>query len=85
MVARVARIEAVACDSPHEAAWLERNLLETSLPPWNRTTGGQEGLVFIRMDHSPAAAGLSVRYIREPAANARYFGPYWGVSGCGRR
>jgi hypothetical protein len=26
MVARVARIEAVTCDSPHEAAWLERNL-----------------------------------------------------------
>ena len=37
MVARVARIEAVACDSAHEAAWLERNLLETSLPRWNRS------------------------------------------------
>jgi excinuclease ABC subunit C len=58
---------------------LERNLLETSLPPWNRTTGGQEGLVFIRMDQSPSAAGLSVRYVREPAANAaHYFGPYLG-------
>jgi hypothetical protein len=33
MVARVTRIEAVTCDSPHEAAWLERNLLEASLPP----------------------------------------------------
>src|SRR5262249_56977330 len=26
MVARIARIEAVSCDSEHEAAWLERNL-----------------------------------------------------------
>jgi GIY-YIG catalytic domain len=42
MVARVTRIEAVTCDSPHEAALLERNLLEASLPPWNRTPGGQE-------------------------------------------
>ena len=42
MVARVARVEAVTCDSVHEAAWLERNLLEASLPPWNRTPGGQE-------------------------------------------
>jgi excinuclease UvrABC nuclease subunit len=33
MVARVTRIEAVTCDSPHEAALLERNLLEASLPP----------------------------------------------------
>ena len=40
MVARVARIEAVSCDSAHEAAWLERNLLEASLPQWNRTPGG---------------------------------------------
>jgi len=78
MVARVARIEAVTCDSPHEAAWLERNLLETSLLAWNRTLGGQEGLVFIRMDQSQAAPGLTVEYVREPAANARYFRPYLG-------
>ena len=36
MVARTARVEAVVCDSAHEAAWLERNLLRASLPPWNR-------------------------------------------------
>src|SRR6185369_9025794 len=28
MVRRIQRIDAVACDSAHEAAWLERNLLE---------------------------------------------------------
>jgi excinuclease UvrABC nuclease subunit len=33
MVAQVVRIEAVACGSVHEAAWLERNLLETAMPP----------------------------------------------------
>ncbi len=60
MVARVARIEAVTCDSVHEAAWLERNLLEASLPPWNRTPGGQETAVYIRMDAGPVHPGLSV-------------------------
>jgi len=33
MVARIAGIEAVVTDSVHEAAWLERNLLEAALPP----------------------------------------------------
>jgi excinuclease ABC subunit C len=37
MVAAVARVEAVACASVHEAAWLERNLLEARMPRWNRT------------------------------------------------
>lgn len=78
MVARATRIEAVACDSPHEAAWLERNLLETSLPPWNRTQGGQENLVFIRMDERPAAPRLAVEHHRESSVAARYFGPYLG-------
>jgi excinuclease ABC subunit C len=75
---RVTRIEAVTCDSPHEAAWLERNLLEASLPPWNRTPGGQENLVYIRMDKEPRAPGLTVEHLRRPAANVQYFGPYLG-------
>lgn len=78
MVARVARIEAVTCDSPHEATWLERNLLEASLPPWNRTPGGQENLVYIRMDQRPPAPGLTVEHLRQPAGNMQYFGPYRG-------
>jgi excinuclease ABC subunit C len=78
MVSRVARIEAVSCASPHEAAWLERNLLEQSMPPWNRTAGGQESVVFIRMDEGPAAPGLSVRYLTPAAGHVRYFGPYLG-------
>ncbi len=78
MVSRVARIEAVSCASPHEAAWLERNLLEQSMPPWNRTAGGQESVVFIRMDEGPAAPGLSVQYLTPAAGHVRYFGPYLG-------
>jgi excinuclease ABC subunit C len=78
MVARVARIEAVTCDSPHEATWLERNLLEASLPPWNRTPGGQENLVYIRMDQRPPAPGLTVEHLMLPAGNMQYFGPYLG-------
>src|SRR5277367_1113612 len=49
MVARIARVEAVVCDSAHEAAWLERNLLQRRLPPWNRCVGGQEAEVWIRL------------------------------------
>ena len=37
MVARIAGVEAVPCASAHEAAWLERNLLERRTPPWNRS------------------------------------------------
>jgi len=66
------------CDSVHEATWLERNLLRTSLPRWNRTPGGQESAVYIRMDTRPAAPGLSVAYRAELAAQVRHFGPYLG-------
>jgi excinuclease ABC subunit C len=78
MVARVARVEAVSCDSAHEAAWLERNLLQASLPPWNRTPGGQESAVYIRLDAGLGNPGLSVAYQAEPAGQVRYFGPYLG-------
>ena len=78
MVAQVARIEAVSCDSAHEAAWLERNLLEASLPPWNRTPGGQESAVYIRLDAGSAHPGLSVAHQAQPADQVRYFGPYLG-------
>jgi len=78
MVSRAARIEAVSCDSVHEAAWLERNLLEMSLPPWNRTPGGQEVLVYIRMDERAGEPGLSVQHVMRPASQVRYFGPYLG-------
>lgn len=81
MVRRIDRIEAVACDSAHEAAWLERNLLETWMPRWNRTAGGQEVPVGIRVDQRPRRPGLSVAHLIPtggPGADARYFGPYLG-------
>ena len=87
MVARIARVEAVTCDSAHEAAWLERNLLEHRRPPWNRAPGGQEAEVWIRLSASPRRPGLTV--VRQPASGD--FGPYLGgqkvrdaVSGLGR-
>jgi excinuclease ABC subunit C len=79
MVACVARVEAVPCDSAHEAAWLERNLLERHKPPWNRSrSGGQEAEVWIRLSDSAHAPGVTVT--RQPRAGdrARYFGPYLG-------
>jgi excinuclease UvrABC nuclease subunit len=87
MVARIVRVEAVTCDSAHEAAWLERNLLEHRRPPWNRAPGGQEAEVWIRLSASPRRPGLTV--VRQPASGD--FGPYLGgqkvrdaVSGLGR-
>src|SRR5262245_39123062 len=50
MVPQIARIEAVACDSVHEAAWLERNLLERAKPRWNRVRGGAEVPMCIRVE-----------------------------------
>ena len=62
MVAQVARIEAVACGSVHEAAWLERNLLETAMPRWNRMPGGQEHRVYIRFSRRASGRALAVTY-----------------------
>jgi excinuclease ABC subunit C len=81
MVAQIARIEAVACDSVHEAAWLERNLLSASLPPWNKTPGGQEVPVYILLDSRLASPHLRVDHIpvpKLPAGTSECFGPYLG-------
>src|SRR6195952_1712794 len=79
MMLRVARIEALVCDSAHEAAWLERNLLERSLPPWNRIVGGLEVPVTIRLDPSPEAPRLGLTSAHRPAPGVRCFGPYLGA------
>ena len=92
MVARIAGVEAVPCASAHEAAWLERNLLQRGKPPWNRSPrGGQESEVWIRLSSSADAPGLTVTYRPCAGDPARYFGPYLGdqkaheaVSGLGR-
>jgi excinuclease UvrABC nuclease subunit len=78
MVGGVRRIEALECDSAHEAAWAERNLLERSLPPWNRIAGGLEVPVGIRLDPTPGAPRLDVVHEHRPAPGVRFFGPYLG-------
>jgi excinuclease UvrABC nuclease subunit len=78
MVARIARVEAVPCDSAHEAAWLERNLLERRLPPWNRSPGGQESEVWIRVSAAPRAPGLTVVRGHRGRPAPGDFGPYLG-------
>ncbi len=78
MVPRIARVEAVVCDSGHEAAWLERNLLEHRKPYWNRSRGGEEVPVWVRLDPAARSGGLTIVHEHETAAQARLFGPYLG-------
>ncbi len=72
MVNRIARVEGVQCDSEHEAAWLERNLLEHTKPRWNRTEGGQEVIGYIRFDPD------GPRFTHELELTKKHFGPYLG-------
>ena len=76
MVRRIARIEAAWCDSEHEAAWLERNLLQRAKPRWNRIRGGSEVAGFIRFDGETTRPGL--RFVHGVNGPARHFGPYLG-------
>jgi excinuclease ABC subunit C len=77
MVARIERVEAVVCGSAHEAAWLERNLLEERLPPWNRSRG-EEVPVYIRVDGRPRSPGVAVVHRVQPTAGVHHYGPYLG-------
>jgi excinuclease ABC subunit C len=78
MVASIQRIEALVCESVHEAAWLERNVLEASMPRWNRTPGGQEVPLCIRMDRGPRSPGLRVVHNDRLTDGPHTFGPYLG-------
>src|SRR4051795_11816556 len=78
MIPRIHDIEAVECDSPHEAAWLERNLLEARMPRWNRTPGAQEVPVSVRVDPRPATPGVSVVHEHLVTGADDDFGPYLG-------
>jgi excinuclease ABC subunit C len=72
MVPRIDRVEAVVCRSRHEATWLERNLLEHRMPPWNRTPGGQEVPVWLRLSAD------DVHVVHERTGGDPHFGPYLG-------
>ena len=76
MVRRIARVEGVWCDSEHEAAFLERNLLEHSKPRWNRVEGGAEVVGYIRFDDVPNRPGL--RFEHTVTGTAPHYGPYLG-------
>nr|WP_300142489.1 GIY-YIG nuclease family protein [Propionicimonas sp.] len=78
MAPQVARVEALVCASAHEAAWLERNLLERSLPRWNRVRGGMElvGWLVVRADAGRPGLDLVIDGPDMPCAA---FGPYLGV------
>jgi excinuclease ABC subunit C len=73
MVRRIARVEGVWCDSDHEAAFLERNLLEHSKPRWNRTEGGAEVVGYIRL---AGGAKPGLRFEHTPTPD--HYGPYLG-------
>lgn len=80
MVARIDRVEALVCDSEHEAAWLERNLLEQAKPRWNRTAGA-EVPVYLRLRHRGAVTELSIVHDSTPGSTQDLrFGPYLGGS-----
>lgn len=78
MVGQIARLEALPCDSVHEATWLERNLLEASKPRWNRVRGGLEVPTYIRLVRTPAAARLEVVHSPATGEGAVTFGPFLG-------
>lgn len=78
MVAQVARVEAIACASVHEASWLERGLLERSLPRWNRVRGGAELVGWLVLRGGPGRPGLDL--VVEPSESLpEAAGPYLGV------
>lgn len=77
MVPQVAEVEALVCASTHEAAWLERNLLERALPRWNRVRGGQEVPSWLVLDAGPDHPDLRLQ--AEPDPWVESFGPYLGI------
>jgi excinuclease ABC subunit C len=74
MVRGVARVLVESCVSEHEAALLERMLLERLEPPFNRTTG-VEAIAGVRLGATPPAIGAVVDL---EAGMERLFGPYLG-------
>lgn len=78
MVAQIVQVEAVACDSVHEAAWLERNLLERRKPRWNRVRGGLEVPVYLRLDRRGGIPRLLVDHGPFAPHDADVYGPYLG-------
>jgi excinuclease ABC subunit C len=77
MVSAIKRVQAVVCASEHEAAWLERNLLEAHKPRANRSRGGQEVPTLIALSGTGASPWLKAVHSPRPGP-WRHFGPYLG-------
>ena len=77
MVPQISAVEAIECASVHEAAWLERNILERGLLRWNRARGGQEVPVWLVLDPEPRSPGL--RLTHGPGTEGITIGPYLGA------
>lgn len=78
MVSQIHRVEAIVCASVPEAGWLERNLLERSMPRWNRIRGGMELVGWLVIGDDPARPALDLVVEGAPVPDAA-FGPYLGV------
>ncbi len=77
MVPQIGAVEAIECASVHEAAWLERNILERGLLRWNRARGGQEVPVWLVLDPEPRSPSL--RLTHAPSTEGITIGPYLGA------
>jgi excinuclease ABC subunit C len=78
MVPQVHRVEALPCRSAHEAAWLERTLLEATKPRWNRVRGGLEVPTWILLEDGRCASRLRVGHRPGGGPGVAAFGPYLG-------
>ena len=77
MVPQIGAVEAIECASVHEAAWLERNILERGLLRWNRARGGLEVPVWLVLD--PVPRSPSLRLTHAPATKGITIGPNLGA------
>lgn len=77
MTGQIDAVEVIVCASAHEAAWLERNLLERTLPRWNRLRGGTETPAWLVVDAGPRSPGLQLVF-EPPSDQMAAFGPYLG-------
>ncbi len=80
MVNAVERVQAVVCASEHEAAWLERNLLEAHKPRANRSWGGQEVPTLIALSDASSAPRLKAVHNARPGPGGTS-APTWEVTG----
>ncbi len=82
MVPQIRTVEAIICASVPEAGWLERNLLERSMPRWNRIRGGMELVGWLVVSDDPARPALDL-VVEGAHVPPDAFGPYLGVGRLG--